>query len=77
MTGKPATAGATFEAVMSKHAADNGSKLAEMAVVDLQHVTGGVVAGESVERNHRDMGGDSGPAKPRHLTGSSWVGGKI
>ena len=77
MTGKPATAGATFEAIMSKHAADNRSKLVELTVLDLQHVIGGAVAGESVERNHRDMGGDSGPAKASQLAGSSWVGGKI
>jgi hypothetical protein len=62
---------------MSKHAANNRSKLAELAVLDLEHVTGGVVGGESIERNHRDMGGASGPAKPSHLSGSSWVGGKI
>jgi hypothetical protein len=57
---------------------DNRSKLAELAVLDLQHVTGGAVAGEWIERNHKDdTGSSSGPAKANHISGSSWVGGKI
>jgi bacteriocin-like protein len=55
----------------------NMQDLFELSEHDLQQVSGGVVAGESVERDHRDMGGDYAPGKPRHPTGSSWVGSKI
>jgi hypothetical protein len=54
------------------------SKLIELTVVDLQRVSGGVVAGEWIESNHKDdTGSSSGPAKASHISGSSWVGGKI
>jgi type VI protein secretion system component Hcp len=41
MTGKPATAGATLEAVMSKHAAKNRSELTELSEQQLNNVAGG------------------------------------
>jgi hypothetical protein len=53
-------------------------QIVELTELDLRHVTGGAVAGESVERNHKDDTGGL-PAKPatRGSAGGAWVGGKI
>jgi hypothetical protein len=55
----------------------NTRDLVELSEHDLQHVTGGVVAGESADKDHKDDTGYGGPATPRHLTSSSGVGSKI
>jgi type VI protein secretion system component Hcp len=41
MIGKPATAGATLEAIMSKQAADNRLKPTELSEQQLDYVAGG------------------------------------
>jgi type VI protein secretion system component Hcp len=41
MTGKPATAGATLEAVMSKHAVNDRSEMTELSEHQLDNVAGG------------------------------------
>jgi bacteriocin-like protein len=52
--------------------------MSELTERDLEQVTGGVVAGESMDDKHKDMGGGS-TVKPasRYPGGSSWVGSKI
>jgi hypothetical protein len=54
-------------------------QIVELTELDLRHVIGGVVAGESVERNHKDDTGGGLPTKPatRGAAGGAWVGGKI
>jgi hypothetical protein len=39
-------------------------QIVELTELDLRHVIGGVVAGESVERNHKDDTGGGLPTKP-------------
>jgi hypothetical protein len=51
----------------------------ELTERDLDQVTGGVVAGESTDKDHRDMGGSYSPPKPAKpsVAGSAWLGGKV
>jgi hypothetical protein len=50
----------------------------ELTEHDLRHVTGGILAGESTDKDHKD---DTGPgpfrAATRYPTGSAWLGSKV